>query len=181
MYSRQTLETGLTVSEVLDRLATIIRPRHSFWEAVEAGLSWEQKSRPFVGKIDGHRFTIRRAIQYRNSFLPRIAGHVAPVGSGSRIDIVLRLSTPVGLFMAVWLAGAFAAAVAGVWQSIRTSTTDGLLLLAFPLFGCGFVAGGFIPEKRKAIKLLTAALAATTPDTPLPPTNGPRPVSGSES
>jgi hypothetical protein len=104
---------------------------------------------------------MRRAIQYRNSFLPVIAGHVAPVGSGSRIDIVLRLTAPIGLFMVVWLTGAFIAAAAGLWRSIRTSDARGLITLAFPLFGCGFVAAGFVPEKRKALKILTAALAAT--------------------
>jgi hypothetical protein len=45
-------------------------------------------------------------------------------------------------------------------------------VLAFPLFGCGLVAVGFIPEKRKAIELLTDALADTTPTTPLQPTSG---------
>jgi hypothetical protein len=173
MYSRYTLETRLPVSQALERLARVIRPRHSRGEAVEAGLSWDQKSEPpLVGRIDGNDFIVRRVIRYRNSFRPRISGHVAPVVSGSRIDIVLRLTAPVALVMVVWLAMALAAATAGVWHSIRTSEARGLLALAFPLLGCGLVAVGFIPEKRKAIELLTDALAVPTPTTPLQPTSG---------
>jgi hypothetical protein len=68
-------------------------------------------------------------------------------------------------------AGAFIAAAAGLWKSIRTSDARGLLTLAFPLFGCGFVAAGFIREKRKALEIPTAALAATTSDKPLQSTS----------
>jgi hypothetical protein len=172
MYSRQTIETRLSVTQALERLARVIRPPHSRWEAVEAGLSWEEEAvPPFVGRIDGNHFIIRRVIRYRNSFRPLISGRVAPVVSGSRIDIVLRLTAPVALVMGVWLAMAFAAAAAGVWHSLRTSEARGLLALAFPVFGCGLVTLGFIPEKRKAIKLLTDALADMTPGTPLQPTS----------
>lgn len=48
------------------------------------------------------------------------------------------------------------------------SNARGLLALALPLFGCGLVAEAFIPEKRKAIAILTDALA----DTPFQPTSG---------
>jgi len=159
MYSRYTLDTQLSVSQVLDRLAGLIRSRHSAWEAMEAGFSWERTSVPFVGTIAGDRFMIRRVIRHRNDFRPLISGHVVPLASGSRIDVVLRLTAPVAVVMAVWLAMAFAAAAAGVSHSIRTSDARGLLALAFPLFGCVLVAVGSISEKRKAIKLLTEALA----------------------
>jgi hypothetical protein len=163
MYSRYTLETRLPMTQVLERLARVIRPRRSRWEALEAGLSWEQESEPpFVGRIDGDRFIIRRIIRYRNSFLPLISGHVAPVASGSRIDIVLRLRAPVAVVMVVWLTMAFAAAAAGLWHTIRTSDARGLIAVVFPLFGCGLVAVGFIPEKRRAIKILTDALTEET-------------------
>ena len=142
------------------------------WEAVEAGLSWKEESVPFAGIIDGDHFVIRRIIRYRNSFLPVITGHVIPVDSGSRIDIVLRLTVPVAVVMVGWLGVACFAAAAGLSYAIRTADTRGLLVLAFPLFGCGLVAAGFIPEKRKAINILTEALAATTSNAPLEPTSG---------
>lgn len=73
--------------------------------------------------------------------------------------MVLRLTAPVAVVMAVWLAMAFVAAAAGLSHSLRTSDARGLLALAFPLFGCALVAVGFIHEQRKAVKLLTDALA----------------------
>ena len=159
MYSRAILETRLPMGQALEQLARIIRPPQSRWEVFEASLSWHRKSwPPFVGSIDGDRFNIRRAIPYRNSFRPLISGRVVAVASGSRIDLVSRLTTPVAVVMAIWLAMASVAAAAGVWQAIRTSEPRGLLALALPLFGCGLVALGFIPEKRKAINLLRDAL-----------------------
>jgi hypothetical protein len=77
--------------------------------------------------------------------------------------------------MAAWLAMAFAAAAGCVQHSIRTSDARGLLALGFPLFGCGLVALGFIPERRKAIQLLTEALAEPRPDTSPQPTSATRP------
>jgi hypothetical protein len=158
MYSRYSFETPLSVAQVLERLGRVIRPRQSRWEAVEPV--------PFVGKIEGERFTIRRVLPYRNDFRPVISGHVVPIVSGSRIDIVLRLTLPVAMVMGVWLAFASVAAAVGLWHSIRTSDTRRLLGVVLPLFGCGLVAVGFIPEKRKAIRLLTDALT----DPPLQPT-----------
>ena len=114
---------------------------------------------PFEGTIAGDRFVIRRVIRYRNSFRPLISGRVSAVASGSRIDIVLTLTAPVAVVMSGWLAMAFAAAAAGLWHSIRTSDASGLIALAFPVFGCGLVALGFIPEKRKALEILTEVLA----------------------
>jgi hypothetical protein len=38
--------------------------------------------------------------------------------------------------------------------------------------GCRLVSLGSIPEKRKALKILTDALADTTPNTPLQPMSG---------
>jgi hypothetical protein len=163
MYSRYSFEAPLSVPHALDRLGRLIRPRQSRWDAVEAALSWEQKSVPFVGKIEGDRFTIRRVIPYRNDFRPVISGHVVPIVPGSRIDIVLRLTLPVAVVMVVWLALACVAAAAGVWHSIRTSDARGLLAVALPLFGCGLVSLAFIPEKRKAIKILADALTDPPP------------------
>ena len=159
MYSRTILETRLPMAQALEQLARIIRPRQSRGEVFEASLWWHRKPwPPFVGSIDGDRFTMRRVIPYRNSFRPLISGRVVPVASGSRIDLVIRLTTPVAVVMTVWLAMASVAAAAGVWHSIRTSEPGGLLALAFPLFGCTLVAIGFIPEKRKAVALLRDAL-----------------------
>jgi hypothetical protein len=164
MYSRCTLHTPLSAADALQRLSQLVRPRHSFSEAVDAALTWNNTAEaPFVGTITDHRFRIRRPIRYRNSFLPIVFGEVSQQANGSRIDLTLRVSGPVGAFMTLWLAAAFFGAGAGVRHWLQTGDVRALLALFLPLFGCLLILVGFISERRKALNLLAAALE-TTPE-----------------
>jgi hypothetical protein len=162
MYSRCTLQSRLTVPDALQRLSQNVRPRRSRWEAIGSAFSWDPKNeRPFVGTITGDYFRIRRVIGYRNSFLPVIFGRATPDVYGSRIEVVLRVSTPVITVMTIWLAAGVVGAAVGVSSWLEPSDARGLLALLLPAVGCGLILGGFIPEKRKAVKLLRDALDAT--------------------
>ncbi len=169
MYSRCTLYTYLSASDALQRLSLIVGPRRSFSHTVNAALSWNSTSDPpFVGTITDHRFRIRRAIWYRNSFLPIVLGEVSQQSQGCKIDLILRVSAPVGAFMTLWLAGAFFGAGAAVWYWLQTGDARALFVLFLPLFGCVLILIGFVPERRKAVSLLAAALETTATNTQLP-------------
>jgi hypothetical protein len=84
---------------------------------------------------------------------------------------VLRTSVPVVIVMTIWLAAAVVGATVGVSSWLETRDSRGLLGLFLPVFGCVLILGGFIPEKRKAVKLLRDALDPT-PDRTLQPTSG---------
>lgn len=45
----------------------------------------------FIGKLEESSFKVRRKIHYRNSFLPEIVGQLERLGSGTKINITLRL------------------------------------------------------------------------------------------
>ena len=163
MYSRHRLQTGLSVSQALERLGRVIRPRKSKWHTSEASLATLDSAPPFIGRIEGHRFTIRRAIPYRNDFAPIISGQVVPDGSGARIDVVFKVTVGVAAIIIV----GFVVAATGVWYSIRASEARGLMTLGLALFGCLTLAIGFFPEKRKAIRILSDALAEPPPSAPV--------------
>ena len=149
----------MSPQEALLRLSHIVGPPQSRWHAIEAGPARQQRE-PFVGIIDGERFRIRRRIDYRNNFLPVISGRIAPHATGSRIDIVVKLKPAIAVVMILWLSAmSFGAAVA-VWQSVQTGQAKGLAALLLLLFGFVLVAIAFVPEKRKALKLLSETFDA---------------------
>jgi hypothetical protein len=161
MYSRCSFRTALSPQEALLRLSRIVGPPQSRWQAIEAGPA-RQLREPFVGIIDGERFRIRRVIDYRNNFLPVISGKIAPDRTGSRVDIVVKLKPAVAVAMILWLGAMSFAAAAAVWQSVQIGEVKGLAALLLPIFGFVLVAIAFVPEKRKALKLLAETFDAAS-------------------
>lgn len=162
MYSRCSLQTQLTPSDALQRLSRIVGPRRSVWKAVEGGLTGNAQSEPrFVGIITGDRFQIRRAIGYRNHFLPIVVGRISAAPDGSRIDLVVRVRAAVGVTMTLWLVATLVAASAAVWHWWQSDDWRSLLALFLPAFGCVLILVGFVPERRRAVELLADALDAT--------------------
>src|SRR5207253_105551 len=83
---------------------SLIRPERGFWESGRNAFgAGDNSSRPFIGRIDGHTFRIRRDIRYRNSFLPLVWGRVTPLPRGSRVKVTMFMHPLVFLFMAFWL------------------------------------------------------------------------------
>ena len=161
MYYRCTRQTRLAPAEVVDRLARITRPPQSFKKPVYGGAAWDRTNEPpFVGRADGNSFRLRRIIPDRNDFLPVIIGRVTPLPRGSRIDLTLRVRLPVAIVMTVCLAAAMFGSAAGVWQWVQTGQPRGLFALFLFVLGVTVTAAGFIPEARKAIRLLEDACRA---------------------
>lgn len=162
MYSRCTLHTQRSASDALQRLSRIVGPDRSAWKRVEAGFaSTGDVGPPFVGRITGDRFQIRRALSYRNNFLPIVVGRITAEPDGSRIDLVVRVRAAVGVTMLLWLVATLLAASAAVWHWRQGGDWRDLLALFLPIFGGVLILVGFVPEKRRALGLLAAALDAT--------------------
>jgi hypothetical protein len=64
--------------------------------------------------------------------------------------------------MAVWLAAGSVGATVGVWSWLETGDARGLLAVLLPLSGCGLIVIGFVPERRKAVKLLGEVFETTS-------------------
>lgn len=125
-YEQFTIETSLLADEARDRLVQVTEPNRLFrW--------WWTEHKAYEGNIQGYQFSVSRIINYRNSFLPSIAGQIQPARSGCSIRITMRLHIVVLAFIALWLAG------------------GGLLLFLFlgSLIASGFKGSGdlsFTPE-----------------------------------
>lgn len=144
---RVALYTPLPKSEALERLG---------YNTSDNG------GKRFRGAIAGDSFAIRRAITYRNSFLPQIKGAITETAAGTTITITLRLTKAIQTFMVIWLSVA-ALALIGI---LAASVFDGFSALAalIPLamlgFGIAMVNIGFSSESERAVDELRAILEA---------------------
>ncbi|WP_343697209.1 hypothetical protein [Flavobacterium sp.] len=123
-------------------------------------------SKPYVGKIYGNKFKIKRAINYRNSFLPIIKGEIKEDISGSKIIVKMSLVEFVKVFMIIWLGGAFIACIAVTYNILFNNGLNseagffmlipyGMLLLGIAMAGFGFKV-----ESKKSTQDLEKILQA---------------------
>jgi hypothetical protein len=68
-------------------------------------------------------------------------------------------------FVVLWIGGAIAAGVVGLFMAVFRGRPDGLLALLFPLVGVGLMASLFGDEARVAERLLRA-IYADSPELP---------------
>lgn len=135
--------------------------------AIENRKDWKKKalstgSGRFSGEIIDLKFTIKREISYRNSFLPNISGTIAPGDTGSRIEVTMGIHPAAGAFIAVWafvlIYNFYNAMHFGVGGAVNYSF---LAPLCFMLaLGLGMTMIGFVPEVAKADKFLIETLKA---------------------
>src|SRR5438105_1954527 len=88
---------------VAERIRAVVRERPGFWDSFRSSLPQTNSDRPFVGSVRGNSFHLRRNISYRNSFLPRIQGHIDAEQNGTRIRVVMYMHPLVLLFTLFWL------------------------------------------------------------------------------
>ena len=129
--------------------------------SVDPSPRWDAPNRPFAGSVTPPEFRIHRTISYRNSFLPEIAGHIAPEGSGSRISMTLRLHPAVSLFLVVWLSLVAIIGVPLVFGGFTKENPIALMPVGMFLFGCLLTMGAFAYEARKAKELLLLLFEGT--------------------
>lgn len=78
----------------------------------------------FTGMAFSGSFTVSRVIGYRNSFLPVIKGTYRSEGSGSRIQVTMKMAPMVQVFMGFWMGAVFLACV-GTVVGVMGATDDG--------------------------------------------------------
>jgi hypothetical protein len=158
-FYRCHIDTPLPVEMAVERIRAITRDPPGFREFYRRAFRRAgSDGPPFLGKVHGHAFRLRRDITGMNTFLPLVWGSVRPGPSGSEVSITMFVHPLVAAFM-LWLAGLFV----GAWTTFGKAPGSGtpgsvagggmffVIVLALAL-GC------FIPEAIKARRLLEEAL-----------------------
>lgn len=161
-FEKLIYRSKLTKEELLAHLQNEIEAEKPF----RFGVYNFSYSKPYIGKIYNNRFEIKRAINYRNSFLPVIKGEIQNDVNGSKINVKMNLVEIVKVFMIIWLGGVLIACLATSYNLIFTnsSNSEGGLFILIPFcmlaFGILMVYFGFKTESRKSIKDLEEILKA---------------------
>lgn len=114
----------------------------------------------FEGYAANGTFEIKRAINYRNSFLPQIKGTIEAWPGGSRVHIKMSMMILVTIFMCFWLSFAAIAGFAFLNQEINKEHYSAGDFAPFGMFFFGYALamGGFKYESRKAKAFLMEML-----------------------
>jgi hypothetical protein len=161
-YEKLVYKSPLNHNELLEYFKTQIEEEKSFG----LGSYNHNYSKPYIGKIYGQNFEIKRAINYRNSFLPIINGKVLTSTNGTKIEVEMKLNTFVKVFMLIWLSGVSLACVfvsTNLILNLNKISIDSLpVFIPFVMLFAGLVMtiGGFKYETKKSIKDLEYLLQA---------------------
>ena len=109
------LATKLSKQEIYKRLEENIEQEKSFSFILQNSTY----SKPYVGKVVADTFDIKRAIDYRNSFLPQIHGQLFEDFEGMKILIKMSLQPLVVAFMSFWCGIAFLGSIITSVQLFR--------------------------------------------------------------
>src|SRR5947199_9411015 len=82
------LEARLGTQATIARSKELVWPPRSFWTGFSFGAGGDATP-PFIGKIEGDSFRVRRDIHYRNSFLRLVWGRISSVHMGYHMRITL--------------------------------------------------------------------------------------------
>jgi hypothetical protein len=156
------LITKLSGEEVYNRLSDNIEPKNTF----QISSLNRNSTKPYEGILSGTSFSISRIINYRNSFLPTINGHISTFPGKTQIDIKMRPATFVLVFMSVWLGVVGLVSIVilfvGLFQirQILQSGFSPMLLIPFAMFifGCLLTSFGFKAESKKSKEFLATLL-----------------------
>lgn len=100
-YQRFTIKTRLKPYQVREKLMGIVEPTYRIGE--------ESPTPLYRGKINKDSFQIskiiyyRRSQRYRESFFPVFEGLIREHDSGSQIDIQVKITPDILVFLAIWL------------------------------------------------------------------------------
>jgi hypothetical protein len=116
----------------------------------------------FEGMVTDSTFTINRVINYHNSFLPLISGHMEEKANGTEIALTLRPNTKVTFLMGLWMAGACFAFVTIFIASFTKGGSAIAVLIPLGMIAAGIimVRMGFATESEKAKEELAELLQA---------------------
>jgi hypothetical protein len=161
-FEKLVYHSTLTKEELLAHLQNEIEAEKSF--GFDANN--HSYSKPYIGKIDTNTFEIKRAINYKNSFLPKITGEIQNDFNGSKINVKMNLEGFVKIFMVIWLGGVLIGCLATSYSIIFNDglNSEGGLFMFIPflmlIVGIAMVSFGFKIESKKSIKDLEEILKA---------------------
>ncbi|CAM3386775.1 hypothetical protein FLLO111716_07605 [Flavobacterium longum] len=156
-FEKLTYSTKLSREEALAKLAENIAPEKPFG----FGTPKTAYDKPYVGQCNGNAFNVKRAIGYRNSFLPMIKGEVVSDISGTKVQVTMRPNVLVLVFMAFWMTGVGAACVFTVFSANKQDlSVFSFIPFVMLFFGIGMLYGGFKIEANIAKKDLARILEA---------------------
>ncbi|MEO6174417.1 MAG: hypothetical protein ABIP27_04615 [Flavobacterium circumlabens] len=159
-FEELTYHSTLTKAALLAHLQNEIEAEKSF------GIGFNRISygKPYIGKIHPTQFEIKRAINYRNSFLPIIKGEIRDDISGSKIDVKMGLPDFVKVFMCIWLGIVFLVSLGTLYTLLFNNAINEGPFIFIPfvmLFaGVAMVVLGFKTESKKSITDLEQLLQA---------------------
>jgi hypothetical protein len=118
-------------------------------------------SKPYIGIVNDHYFKIKRAISYRNSFLPEITGEILEQSGNTRIKVNMKPVSFVIAFMIVWFGGVCVACIAVAFAAFSGRSHVAMLVpFGMLLFGIVLMYGGFKTESKRSINDLKEILKA---------------------
>jgi hypothetical protein len=157
-FENYVMTSKLSVEEVKRRLADNIEPKKS----LRLSVFNRGSNKPYEGQILGDTFTISRIINYRNSFLPVITGHISTFLGKTQINVKMRPVTFVLIFISLWL-GIVGLACLGIilvgliqFKQVLQNGFSPMILIPFGmfLFGCLLITLAFKAESKKSKKFL---------------------------
>lgn len=152
--------SSLTKEALLAHLQNEIEAEKSF------GIGFNRISygKPYIGKIYHTQFEIKRAINYRNSFLPIIKGEIKDGISGSKIEVKMGLPDFVKVFMCIWLGIVFLVSLGTLYTLLfDNALKEGpFIFIPFVMLFAGVAMAvlGFKTESKKSITDLEELLQA---------------------
>lgn len=124
-------------------------------------------TRPLIGSASARSASLRRRINYRNSFQTELSALFEPAGNGTTIRCRFALLGVVQVFMAIWIGGALFAAGSILLGTVGVGTDTGagpmfaLIPLVFLAFGFVMVAVGRGFARNEESYILETVRAAT--------------------
>ena len=149
-------KTRLKPKEIIKRLADSIEPAKTF----RFRLFGSNSAKAYEGQINGQAFEIKRIINYRNSFLPRITGSIEQEYDGTTVKVKMRLHVLVLGFLCIWccVVGFFCISILSFIVRSREFSLPTLIPFGMLLFAYVLTLASFKYESKKSKKDFEAML-----------------------
>ncbi|WP_445714639.1 hypothetical protein [Flavobacterium sp.] len=127
-YKKYTFHSTLSREEVIQTLKNSIDFEMSYGFANNT----IKYSKPYVGMVYGNLFEIRRVIDYKNAFLPKVKGEIIENETGVIVNVEIKLMGFIYAFLILWfgfcLFSVFIISILAMVNKAKIST------IFFPLF-----------------------------------------------
>lgn len=154
-----TYKTKLEPLEIINRLNNVIEPYKSFRLK---GILSDKEFKEYEGEIINNTFNVKRIINYRNSFLPRIEGEIIKDLSSTKINVKMKLHSLVLFIMIIWISLTLIFFLFLLKEMIKVEkfSFELFTFLLMLVFGFGITLGGFKYESIKSKKFFAKLFEA---------------------